>query len=270
MIIELTKENLQNCGFDNENIDRLIECDNYVSFLFKGTCYYANNIEKKIYTEIDGFRKYYLENGTISFPMDCPDLIPNYFDLALKNYLDKQILLLNTMFVESDQKEKFVLNEIEKIKRRIEVLKKDLKIKIYLINENNKKQIDILDSYLNFLKNKLDEQPQQIKIAIPNNIKPNLRNDIFEGNAIELFKYYYDCKAMVNNNRVHFRFLFEVMKKDGFIHDTVSLGQYIKFITKDFGYVDTELKSIDLNSSPNKQNLKDYSRYKEDLKTTLK
>lgn len=166
MIIELTKDNLQNCGFDNEEIDRLIEWDNHASFLFKDTCYYANNIEKKIYTEIDGFRKYYLENGTISFPMDCPDLIPNYFDLALKNYLDKQILLLNTMFVEADQKKKFVLNEIEKIKSSIEVLKQDLKIKI-LIRDNKKKQIDILDSYLNFLKIKLNELPQQNETSKP-------------------------------------------------------------------------------------------------------
>jgi len=75
---------------------------------------------------------------------------------------------------------------------------------------------------------------------------------------------------MVNNSRTHFRFLFEVMKKDGLIHDTVSLGQYIKFIAKDFDYVDTELKSINLNSTPNKNNLKDYIGYKEDLKTTLK
>ena len=86
MIIELTKENLQKCGFDSENIERLIEWDNYVNFLFNDTCYYATNIEKKIYTEIDGFRKYYFENGTISFPMSCPDLIFDYFDLALNNY----------------------------------------------------------------------------------------------------------------------------------------------------------------------------------------
>jgi hypothetical protein len=174
------------------------------------------------------------------------------------------------MFVESDQKKKFVINESEKIGSSIEVLKEDIKIKKYLIRDNKKKQIDILDSYISFLKNKLNEQPQQTESIILNNIKPNLRNDIFEGNAIELFKYYYDCKAMVINSRVHFRFLFEVMKKDGFIHDTVSLGQYIKFINKDFGYVDTELKSINLNSTPNKNNLNDYNRYKEDLKTTLK
>jgi hypothetical protein len=116
----------------------------------------------------------------------------------------------------------------------------------------------------------LKKQPQQVESVKTDEVIKELRNDIFKGNAIELFKYYYECKSMVNNSRVHFRFLFEVMKEDGFIHDTVTLGQYIKFITKDFGYVDTELKSIDLNSKPNKNNLKDYNRYKEDLKTTLK
>ncbi|WP_300978333.1 hypothetical protein [Flavobacterium sp.] len=111
---------------------------------------------------------------------------------------------------------------------------------------------------------------QQTENSKPDEIKLNLRNDIFVANAIELFQYYYECKSMVNNSRVHFRFLFEVMKKDGFIHDTVSLGQYIKFITKEYGYVDTELKTINLNSKPNRNNYKDYIRYKEDLKTTLK
>jgi hypothetical protein len=175
MIIKLTKENLQKCGFDNENIERLFEWDNHASFLFKDTCYYANNIEKKIYTEIDGYRKYYFENGRISFPMDCPDLIPNFFDLALKNYLYEQRLLLNTMFVEADQKEKFVLNEIEKVKRSIEGLKEDLKINIYLIRDNKKNQIDILDSYHNFLKNKLKELNQQIETS-----KPKLKKSLIE------------------------------------------------------------------------------------------
>lgn len=116
----------------------------------------------------------------------------------------------------------------------------------------------------------LKNQPQQVESVKTDEVIKKLRNDIFKGNAIELFKYYYDCKSMVNNSRVQFRFLFEVMKEDGFIHDTVTLGQYIKFITKDFGYVDAELKSINLNSKPNIINLKDYNRYKEDLKTTLK
>ena len=105
-------------------------------------------------------------------------------------------------------------------------------------------------------------QPQQVESVKTDEVIKELRNDIFKGNAIELFKYYYDCKSMVNNSRVHFRFLFEVMKEDGFIHDTVSLGQYIKFITKDFGYVDTELKKIGLKLiNVNVTDIRDESGY---------
>jgi len=206
MIIELTKENLQKCGFEEEQIIKLLEWDKYDMFFLKDTCYYATNIEKKIFTEIDGFRKYYLENGTISFPMDCPDLIPNYFDLALKDYLDKQILLLNTMFVETDQKKKFVLNEIEKIKRSIEVLKEDIKIKIYFIRDNKKRQVDILDSYVSFLKNKLDEQSQQIvdEVLLKNN-----NTDIFENDfGFTLFTKMFEQYKKQKTHLANFSFLF--------------------------------------------------------------
>lgn len=161
MEIELTKDNLQKCGFDNEQILKLLEWDNYAMFFFKDTCYYATNIEKKIYTEIDGFKKYYFENGTIAFPLDCPELIPKYFDLALKNYLDEQILLLNTMYVESEQQKDFILKEIERTKKSIDNQKELIKTHP---NFNTKTKIDfisILNAYLNLLNNKLLEQTQQ-------------------------------------------------------------------------------------------------------------
>lgn len=116
----------------------------------------------------------------------------------------------------------------------------------------------------------LMEQSKHPEAVKPDDVKKDLRNDIFKGNAIELFRCYFENKSMVNNSRAHFRFLFEVMQEDGFIHDTILLGQYIRFIQKDFGYVDKELKSINLDSKPNQNNLKDYNRYKDDFKKTLK
>ena len=58
-------------------------------------------------------------------------------------------------------------------------------------------------------------------------------------------------------------------KKDNLIHDTVTLGQYIKFIGK-YGYYETELKAIELDALKNIQRTKDYNEYKDNLKTTLK
>ena len=91
MVFELTKENLQNFGFDEENITKLLTWDNYAMFLFNDTCYYfATNIEKKIYTDVDAWQKKYFQNGNIAFPLEYPDLIPEYFDLAFKEFLEKQ------------------------------------------------------------------------------------------------------------------------------------------------------------------------------------
>ena len=160
MIIELTKDNLQKCGFDNEQILKLLEWDNYaMSFFLNDTCYYATNIEKKIYTEIDGFKKHYFENGTIAFPMDCPDLIPTYFDLFLKKYLERQQELLNTMFVEADQKEIFINKQILAVKNEIDENKEKILKRIH--TDIYHKKDSIYNSYLRLLENKLNEQPQQ-------------------------------------------------------------------------------------------------------------
>lgn len=157
MILELTKENLQKCGFDEVQIVKLLEWDNYKLHIIIDTCYYATNIEKKIYTEIDGFKKVYFEIDGIKIPYLCPDLIPDYFDLAMNDFLVKQNELLNKMFVETDQKKKFILTEIENIKNSIEVLKEDLKNRRNFYAENKSKQINILDSYIGFLENKMSE-----------------------------------------------------------------------------------------------------------------
>ena len=210
MILELTKENLVKCGFDNEQITKLIEWDNYSQFLFNDTCYYATNIENKIYTKNDGYKKYYFKIDGIHFPIDFPDLIPEYFDLALKNYLDNKKVLLNTMFVEADQKKKFISNEIENKKNSIEVLKQDIKNKRYLIRDNKTKQIDILDSYISFLENKLNEQPQQNNVVISNQnfndwlfIKPNWIEISFKCNTDENYKNEQNLVAVFWNSYIY-------------------------------------------------------------------
>ena len=57
------------------------------------------------------------------------------------------------------------------------MLKEDIKIKIYFIRDNKKRQVDILDSYVSFLENKLNEQPQQIETSKP---KPKLKKSLIE------------------------------------------------------------------------------------------
>lgn len=262
MIIELTKDNLQKFGFDNEQIIKLLEWNNYAMFFLKDTCCYANNIEKKIYTEIDGFRKYYFENGTVSFPIECPDLIPDYFDLALKNYLDKQKVLLNTMFVEADQKKKFVLNEIGKIKDSIELNKQDLKEKKYYSIGYKNKMIDILDSYISFLENKLKEQTQQTETNKTDEVKKELYNHIFEGNAFYIWERLFENFNINETKRTDLRFMYEIMKYKGQIHKTVTVKNITDWINDTYQFSIEKLQYTSVKSKSNENRMSIYNLIK--------
>tara|TARA_R110002110_G_scaffold49502_21_gene146962 strand:- start:1573 stop:2289 length:717 start_codon:yes stop_codon:yes gene_type:complete len=112
-------------------------------------------------------------------------------------------------------------------------------------------------------------EPQQVQESISDEVKKELHNNIFRGNAIDLFEKYFKNKLMTVQSRTDFRFLFNIMKTDKLIYDTVSLSQYISFIGK-YGYVEKELKAIEMNADKNIQRAKDYNEYKDNLKITLK
>ena len=146
----------------------------------------------------------------------------------------------------------------EKIKLELEALEK-----LPIIKTDYKILKERYQKYLTNIK------PQQIQDIKPDEIKKELHNNIFKDNSIYLFEKYFENKSMTFQSRTDFRFLFEQMKKDNLIHDTVTLGQYIKFIGK-YEYYEKELKAIELDALKNIQRTKDYNEYKDNLKTTLK
>jgi len=150
----------------------------------------------------------------------------------------------------------YTLNE--KIELELEILEK------LPINKTDYKILK--ERYQKYLTN---IKPQQIQDIKPDEIKKELHNNIFKDNSIYLFEKYFENKSMTFQSRTDFRFLFEQMKKDNLIHDTVTLGQYIKFIGK-YEYYEKELKAIELDALKNIQRTKDYNEYKDNLKTTLK
>lgn len=98
-----------------------------------------------------------------------------------------------------------------------------------------------------------------------NSFNEELHNNIFKGSYFRLFEKYYNDQSMSIQSRTDFRFLFEQMKKDNLIYDTVTLSQYIKFIQKKFGYIDNELKAINLDTPKNIRRRNDYEYYKANL-----
>lgn len=110
-ILELTKQNLVEWNFPEDEIEKLLTWDNYVCILQGDT--FASNIDMKIYTERDYYTHTYNGNSKPIFPFNCLDLIPEYYNTCLKKYLNDRNTLLGSSFVERAEKEIFKLNEIK-------------------------------------------------------------------------------------------------------------------------------------------------------------
>ncbi|MBC5842463.1 hypothetical protein H8R23_13685 [Flavobacterium sp. F-380] len=163
MILELTKENLQNAGYDEIEVNQLY--NTATTYTLQGTKgkIFVSKPENKFYTEIDFYRKTYLQNGELIFPLKCPDLISEYFDLALAKFLQNQQKLLGGIYNKEHQFNQFILLEIS----RSEIVIKNNKALIEKVGHwrlnNKEKDIQICEAYIDFIKNKVltTEQPKQ-------------------------------------------------------------------------------------------------------------
>lgn len=209
--------------------------------------------------------KVYLNNINIWYYLNSDSVIKKDGNKEVRSKLDtiNNVILLNPEnFIFCKTQNGFKLTEDDFINAELKRFE-ELDVNKLLLAENKQFQY-----YKNFLLNKL-EKPQQLQDIKPDEIKKELHNNIFKDNSIYLFEKYFDNKSMTFQSRTDFRFLFEQMKKDNLIHDTVTLGQYIKFIGK-YRYYEKELKAIELDALKNIQRTKDYNEYKDNLKTTLK
>lgn len=124
MIEDLTFELLGNYGFPKESIDRYKEWDNYESFHVnppKGI-YWASNIEGKVYSGIEGYRKYYFRNDIpSSFPKYCLDLFPEFIEARRLIDLQKQKDIAGSIFILEDENKEFYSREISILEKKIEV-----------------------------------------------------------------------------------------------------------------------------------------------------
>lgn len=125
--------------------------------------------------DLNYHRKKYFESGNIAFPIDCPDLIPEYFDLFLNSFLEIQKELLKTMFVEAHQKEIFINKQMLAVKNEIDMNK--VKLLKYPQLDIYHKIESIYNSYLKLLENELksvsnNKTPQQIEPKTENNPFP--------------------------------------------------------------------------------------------------
>lgn len=260
MILELTKENLQNCGFEEDQIIKLLEWDNYKQILIiDENCYFASNSENKIYTGIDGERKKYFEDENIAFPLSCPDLINEYFELSLNSFLEQQKADLKSMYLEERQREKFISIEIAKAKTSIDNTEAMIVKAPHFNTKINLKAIAIYETYMHLLDVKNTEQPKQLKAVITNEDKKEYPTHIFKGNAFEIWKKMFSEFKITNTSRTDIDFMFQIMKYDNLIYDTIGLIDIQNWINEYYEITVDKVKYTDPKAASNIKRMSVYN-----------
>jgi hypothetical protein len=161
MIEDLTNEKLKEYGWNAESIERFNTWEKYDAFIVNGKqCYYATNIENKIYSGLDAYRLYYFRNGNnVTFPLDELNLIDEYYQLKRDTFLKELKSKSGKAFIEKAVKERFRQSEIEDTKNTIKALKEKPKgLKKYTDISINK-----YTAYLEWLNEYKNKPPQKEK-----------------------------------------------------------------------------------------------------------
>lgn len=139
MITELTVDLLRSSGFDEEVINRFQTWEKYEHCYCNPPkdCVWASNIENKVYSGIDGYRKHYFINEwQIAFPEHCLDLYPEFISLKLNAYLLSQRDIAMSLFNEKVAVEAFFVGSTEYMKKRIHETKAEISASLVSILAN--------------------------------------------------------------------------------------------------------------------------------------
>lgn len=169
MILDLTIENLLKSGCNTDQANELYKTpDTYILQCNEGN-FYVSKSNNKFYTDIDFYRMTYFNNGSLRFPLNCPNLASEYFDLSLTQFLQEQKETLGMLFDEKNQFKKFILNEIERTNSIIKSIKEYLEKMKHHKFKSKEVLINVCESYIDFLEAKAltSETHKQIKKVKP-------------------------------------------------------------------------------------------------------
>ncbi|EKT3963759.1 hypothetical protein AAIP55_001312 [Flavobacterium psychrophilum] len=151
MILNLTIENLLKSGCNTDEANKLFNTSENYTLQCNNGNFYVSKPDNRFYTGIDFYRMIYFNIEGLRFPYNCPDLVNEYFGLALIEFLEKQKTILGLLFNEKDQFNKFISIEIERTQKRIESQKEFLLKMKYHKFESKENDIQICESYINYL-----------------------------------------------------------------------------------------------------------------------
>lgn len=233
MILELTKGNLIECGFEVETIEKILYWDNYDAQLFSDKQYFAVQSDKKIYVGIEAVKKSMALNKNY-FPIKNVELFIEYYKLNLDAFLQVRKDQLKTLYNELNAIEDFKNEQKELFKAKIQWEQDFIKKMKGRENAERKKSILLYHAYISEI---LDKTPHQLKNENTGN-KQTPPADV-----INVF-----CKKMpINIPKKHFKILTEENSKNG--EPFLTQDQFDNFISRAFlGKTDIELQKINQGS----------------------
>lgn len=210
------------------------------------------NFSQNDLSEIFRYKRKYLEYRTKT---NC-----NYFLNFFFNDLDEILKVLFDYFKETEQNEfeafetkTIQVNSIDEFIKGFKQGYSKISLPSSILNPFISKQQTNVESF----------QPQQFNentISKPDENKKELHSHIFKSNAFEVWQSMFVEFDIKESSRTDVKFMFEEMKKEGLIHNTVNQKTFLEWITS--VYDDMIVQKIS-NHSRTKQRLQVYARAKE-------
>ena len=103
-------------------------------------------------------------------------------------------------------------------------------------------------------------EPQQPETNKTDEVTKELHNHIFKGNAFEVWQSMFDSFQITESSRTDVKFMFEEMKKDGLIHNTVNQKTFLDWLSEPPYQITVQKTS---NYSKTKERISIYSNAKQ-------
>lgn len=108
-----------------------------------------------------------------------------------------------------------------------------------------------------------NEPPQQPETVKPDEVKKELHNHIFKGNAFEVWQSMFDSFEITESSRTDLRFMFEVMKYNNEIQDTITVKNITDWINEFYDFSIDKLHYTSINSNSNNKRMNIYNLIKQ-------
>lgn len=239
----------------DENKDYSAQCND-------GNFFYSG-YENELYTGRQYFEKIYLTKGNLKFPINFPDLIPTYYNLALAEYLENEKNIASSFFDEKLVTLEFLKSELDKIKTLQEGIEDFINKNKYQSFNRKREQIKYCKRYSAFLGEKYKElekievvKPQQIDTNKIENHSKELHTDIFNNNGFEIWQKMFDSFEIKESSyNKNLDFMYEAMLKEGYIHKHIGKQNMLDWITDTYQMTFSKIKYTNYKDSTNKNRL---------------